>query len=91
MLPRVLLVEDEENLQETIRMNLEMEDYEVVTTARGRDALKKFREQRFNLVILDIMLPELNGLELCEQIRLENMDVPILFLTAKDSTGLMIT
>lgn len=86
MLTRVLLVEDEEHLQESIKVNLELEDYEVVAVDNGVDALKKFRDQRFNLVILDIMLPEMDGYEVCDQIRLENADIPILFLTAKDSS-----
>lgn len=83
---RILLVEDEENLQEALKMNLELEGYEVVTAATGPEALKCFREQRFNLFILDIMLPEMDGLHVCEQIRLTDMSTPILFLTAKDST-----
>ena len=83
---RVLLVEDEEHIQEAIKMNLEMEGYEVVATDNGLQALKAFKEQRFNLVVLDIMLPEIDGYDVCEQIRLENSDIPILFLTAKDST-----
>ncbi len=82
---RVLLVEDEENLLEAIRMNLELEGYEVVTAVNGIEAVKKFKDQRFNLVVLDIMLPEMDGLQVCEQIRLENSSTPILFLTAKDS------
>ncbi len=82
---RVLLVEDEENLQEVIKLNLEMDGYEVVSVGNGVDAIKKFKEQRFNIVVLDIMLPEMDGLQVCEQIRLENVDTPILFLTAKDS------
>lgn len=83
---RILLVEDEENLQEALKMNLELEGYEVVTASTGTEALKCFKEQRFNLFILDIMLPEMDGLHVCEQIRLTDMDTPILFLTAKDST-----
>lgn len=86
MIPRILLVEDEENLQEVIKMNLEIEDYEVFTVADGKSALKAFREQRFNLIILDVMIPEINGFEVCEQIRLENLEIPILFLTAKDTS-----
>lgn len=86
MLARVLLVEDEEHLQTTIKMNLEMDGYEVVAVGNGVDALKKFRDQRFNLVILDIMLPELDGYEVCEQIRLDDYNIPILFLTAKDGS-----
>ena len=87
MKPRILLVEDEKNIQEAIRLNLEMEDYEVEVAVNGQQALKKFKEQRFNLVILDIMIPELDGYSVCEKIRLENMDIPILFLTAKDTTA----
>jgi len=85
MKPRILLVEDEKNLLEAIRFNLEMEDYEVESATNGQIALKKFKEQRFNLVILDVMIPEINGFAVCEKIRLENLDVPVLFLTAKDS------
>jgi two-component system alkaline phosphatase synthesis response regulator PhoP len=83
---RILLVEDEENIREVVRMNLEMEDYEVVATGNGRQALKLFGEQHFDLVILDIMLPEVNGFQILEQIRLTNMEVPVIFLTAKDTT-----
>jgi two-component system alkaline phosphatase synthesis response regulator PhoP len=82
---RILLVEDEESLQEAIRLNLEIEGYEVVAFNNGPKALKAFSEQRFNLVILDIMLPDMDGYQICEQIRLENTDIPILFLTAKDA------
>ena len=82
---RILLVEDEESLQEAIRLNLEIEGYEVVAFNNGPKALKAFSEQRFNLVILDIMLPDMDGYHICEQIRLENTDIPILFLTAKDA------
>ncbi|MCC7222643.1 MAG: response regulator transcription factor [Chitinophagales bacterium] len=83
---RILLVEDEENLQEALKMNLELEGYEVITASTGPEALKLYKEQRFNLFILDIMLPEMDGLHVCEQIRLTDVTTPILFLTAKDST-----
>lgn len=86
MLQRILLVEDEPSLRENIKMNLEMEDYEIVAVGNGRDAIKRFKEERFNLAILDIMLPEMDGYELCEQIRLENSTIPVLFLTAKDAS-----
>ena len=85
MLQRILLVEDEANIRENLRLNLEMEGYEVVSAEQGQQAVKVFREQRFNCVILDIMLPELDGLSVCEQIRLEDREIPVLFLTAKDS------
>ena len=81
---RILLVEDEENIRETVTLNLELEGYEVVTAENGRKALKDSQEQHFDLIILDVMLPELDGFQVCEQIRLTNREVPIIFLTAKD-------
>lgn len=86
MISRILLVEDEESLQDAIRLNLEMEGFEVEVAENGNIALKKAGEQRFNLFILDVMLPELTGFEVCEKIRLTDSDTPILFLTAKDSS-----
>ncbi|MEZ4883212.1 MAG: response regulator transcription factor [Chitinophagales bacterium] len=85
MMPRILLVEDEENLQEAIKMNLEIEGYEVVAVGDGLSAIKTFHGQRFNMIVLDIMLPEVDGIHVCEKVRLEDADVPILFLTAKDA------
>jgi len=83
---RILLVEDEAYLRDLIRLNLEMEDYEVVAATNGKDAVKVFHEQHFDLVVLDVMLPEINGFQVCEQIRLTNVKTPIIFLTAKDSS-----
>jgi len=86
MQKRILLVEDEENLHDAIKMNLELESYFVASSYAGKDAIDKFRTSRFDLIILDIMLPEINGFDICEIIRLEDNIVPILFLTAKDSS-----
>ena len=83
---RILLAEDEENLLEAIKLNLEMEGYEVVTAKNGSDAIKKFEKQRFNLAILDVMMPEMNGIEVCQHIRITDTTIPILFLTARDSS-----
>jgi two-component system, OmpR family, alkaline phosphatase synthesis response regulator PhoP len=88
---RILFVEDEENIREVVKLNLEMEGYEVVATNNGKDALKYVDEQHFDLLVLDVMLPEADGFQICEQIRLTNMDVPIIFLTAKDSAQDRIT
>ena len=82
---RILLVEDEDNIRDVIKLNLELENYEVVTAADGRKAIKHFTEQHFDLIILDVMLPEINGFQVCEQIRLSDTTVPIIFLTAKDT------
>jgi two-component system alkaline phosphatase synthesis response regulator PhoP len=87
MVSRILVAEDEENLLDAIKMNLELEDYEVVAAKTGAEALNFFKEQRFNLVVLDVMMPEMDGFEVCEKIRLEDTDTPILFLTAKDTSA----
>lgn len=84
---RILLVEDEESLRDLVQLNLEMEGYEVVSTGNGRQALKLSQEQHFDLLLLDVMLPEIDGLQLCEQIRLSDYEVPIIFLTAKDAAA----
>lgn len=84
---RILLVEDEENIKEMVTLNLELENYEVVATDNGRHAIKTFKEQHFDLLILDIMLPEVDGYQICEQVRLENREIPIIFLTAKDASS----
>ncbi len=85
MLYRILIVEDEDHIRENLKLNFELEGYEVVAVDNGARAIKDFKEQRFNLVVLDVMLPEMDGFDVCEQIRLEDMDTPILFLTAKDA------
>lgn len=83
---RILLVEDEEHLLEALKLNLELEGYHVTTATDGKKALKAFKEERLNLVILDVMLPEIDGFKVAETIRLENTEVPILFLTAKNTS-----
>jgi two-component system alkaline phosphatase synthesis response regulator PhoP len=82
---RILLVEDEEHLLEAIKLNLELEGYKVVTAMTGPDALRLSKQERFNLVILDVMLPGLDGFSVCESIRLMNSSIPILFLSAKNT------
>lgn len=81
---RILLVEDEDALADSVRYNLEREGYGVVIAADGRRAIERFRDDRPDLVILDLMLPELSGLDVCRLIRQES-DVPIIMVTAKDS------
>jgi two-component system alkaline phosphatase synthesis response regulator PhoP len=82
---RILLVDDEENLVDLIQLNLELEGYKVKVARDGKEALKLYKEQRFNLVILDIMLPFVDGLQVCETIRLTDKQIPILMLSAKHS------
>ena len=66
---RILLAEDEPSLNETIRLNLELEGYKVSAVSDGKSALKTFKSERFNLVILDVMMPEKDGIETCQEMR----------------------
>ena len=83
----ILVVEDEENLQDALKLNLELEGYEISTASDGAEALKKVDEEYFDLIILDIMLPEIDGFSVCETIRLKNIQVPILMLSARSSSA----
>ena len=80
----ILVVEDEPTLRETLIEALEVEGFRVVGAADGREALLRFRAERPDLILLDLMLPELSGIEVCRIIRAES-GVPIIMLTAKDS------
>ena len=83
MKKRILVVEDEKDLADTIKLNLELEDYHPIVVNDGLDAISAFKEQSFDLVILDIMIPSINGIEVCENIRLQDSSLPIMFLSAK--------
>jgi two-component system alkaline phosphatase synthesis response regulator PhoP len=81
---RILLVEDEESIRDVVKLNLELEGYEVVATGNGKKALEYTQGQHFDLLLLDVMLPDVDGFTITEQVRLTNPEVPILILTAKD-------
>ena len=81
---RILLVEDEESIREALRLNLELEGHEVVASGNGKKALELIEGQHFDLLLLDVMLPDLDGFSITEQVRLTNHEIPILILTAKD-------
>ncbi len=83
----ILLVEDEENIRHTIQLNLELDGYQVVGADNGLKALESFRKAKFDLVILDVMLPEMSGFDVCDNIRKIDQDIPILFLTAKNTSS----
>jgi DNA-binding response OmpR family regulator len=80
----ILVVDDEPTLRETLAEALDADGFRVVTAADGREALLRFREHRPDLIVLDLMLPELSGVEVCRIVRQES-GVPILMLTAKSS------
>lgn len=83
----ILLVDDEENLQDALRLNFEMEGYEVTSAYDGLQALKAVENEHFDLIILDVMLPEVDGVTVCENIRLKNDEIPILMLSAKNQSA----
>ncbi|MFM9907965.1 MAG: response regulator transcription factor [Chitinophagaceae bacterium] len=83
----ILLVEDEENLHEALKLNLELEGYEVSSAYDGYTAIQKIQAEYFDLVVLDIMIPEIDGIHVTENIRLQNNEVPILILSAKNTSA----
>ena len=83
----ILLVEDEENLHEALKLNLELEGYEVSSAFDGAAALKAIDNEYFDLIILDVMLPVMDGIQVAETIRIRNNDTPILMLSARNSSA----
>ena len=80
---RILLVDDERSVKTLLAYPLRKDGYEVISAQDGREALERFAQQRFDLVVLDIMLPKLDGIEVCRRLR-SRSQVPIIMLTAKD-------
>jgi two-component system alkaline phosphatase synthesis response regulator PhoP len=83
----ILLVEDEENLHEALKLNLELEGYNVTSAYDGAAALNAVNAEYFDLIILDVMLPEMDGISVAETVRISNNDVPILILSARSSSA----
>lgn len=84
MATRLLVVDDEESIVTLLKYNLEQSGYTVDTAYDGVEALRKAQEVKYDLIVLDLMIPEIDGLEVCRKIRTEKIQVPILMLTAKD-------
>jgi two-component system alkaline phosphatase synthesis response regulator PhoP len=83
----ILLAEDEENLHEALKLNLEMEGYTVTSAFDGNEALKAIGNEYFDLIIMDIMMPEVDGISVLETIRVNANEVPVLILSAKNSSA----
>lgn len=84
---QILIAEDEINLLETIKLNLELESHSVIASTDGKAALNQLKTKSFDLAILDVMLPEIDGFTVCENIRTLGIITPVLFLTAKNDPG----
>src|SRR3954471_2543331 len=83
----ILLVEDEENLHDALKLNLELEGYEITSAYDGKEALEAIKDEYVDVIIMDVMLPQVDGISVTETIRIQNNDVPILILSAKNSSA----
>ena len=83
MKEKILIIEDEEDLVKGLKLNLQDEGYEVKYAFNGKEGLEKALKEKPDLILLDIMLPGMNGLEICKELRQNKMDIPILMLTAR--------
>ena len=84
-MPKILVVDDDRVIQQLIEVNLELEGYEVVKASNGEEALEMFASERPDLVILDVMMPKLNGKDVCRKLKSdpETAKTPIIFLSAR--------
>jgi two-component system, OmpR family, response regulator len=90
-LPRVLVVDDELNIRELVQVALRFHGFTVTSAATGAEALRQAAEARPDLVVLDVMLPDLDGFEVCRRFRAGGNDVPVIFLTARDTSSDTVT
>ncbi|MFN3755091.1 response regulator transcription factor [Flavobacterium sp.] len=81
----ILIVEDEEGIVQFLQQGLEEEGYQISSANNGKSGLELFQNEKFDLVLLDWMLPKMTGVEVCKAIRIQNTKIPIIFLTAKDT------
>lgn len=84
---RILIIEDEQKIARVLELELQFEGYETGVAHTGTDGLILYREQSWDLILLDIMLPEMNGLDVLKRIRATEYDTPVLLLTAKDAVS----
>ena len=90
-MPKILIVEDNEGIVSFLKSELELEDFETCVALDGRSALEIFADEKPDLVLLDIMLPELSGIEVLRRIRKHDEDTPVILVTARDGTDDKVT
>jgi two-component system OmpR family response regulator len=88
---RVLVVDDEPNIRDLVEVALRFHGFAPVTAATGDEALRQVRAERPDLVVLDVMLPDVDGFEVCRRLRADGHDVPVIFLTARDTPSDTVT
>src|SRR6202161_3155591 len=86
-IPKVLVVDDEPNIRELVEVALKFHGCAVAVSASGKDALHQTKTNKPDLIILDVMLPDMDGFEVCRALRTDGNDVPVIFLTARDTTS----
>jgi two-component system OmpR family response regulator len=86
-IPKVLVVDDEPNIRELVEVALKFHGCAVAVSASGKDALHQAEVYQPDLMVLDVMLPDMDGFEVCRALRAEGNDVPVIFLTARDTTS----
>jgi len=89
--PKVLVVDDEPNIRELVQVALNFHGFAVTTSATGEDALQLTEAYRPDLIVLDVLLPDIDGFEVCRRLRSVANDVPVIFLTARDATADTVT
>jgi two-component system OmpR family response regulator len=90
-IPRVLVVDDEPNIRELVEVALKFYGCSVSTAANGKDALRQADVVKPDLIVLDVMLPDLDGFEVCRRLRAAGNEVPVIFLTARDTSSDTVT
>ncbi len=86
-IPAVLVVDDEPNIRELVQVALQFHGCAVTTACTGKDALRQAESDRPDLIVLDVMLPDLDGFEVCRRLRAAKNEVPVIFLTARDTSS----
>jgi two-component system, OmpR family, response regulator len=90
-IPQVLVVDDEPNIRELVQVALKFHGCSVTTAGTGKDALRHAESDRPDLIVLDVMLPDMDGFEVCRRLRAAGNEVPVIFLTARDTSSDTVT
>jgi two-component system OmpR family response regulator len=90
-IPQVLVVDDEPNIRELVQVALKFHGCSVTTAGTGKDALRQAEADRPDLIVLDVMLPDMDGFEVCRRLRAAGNEVPVIFLTARDTSSDTVT